>query len=235
MPTSTFLKYILAYLTPYNLIFKNSSREYDVEGGHGSFPKIPQEKKSPVMEILIWITLGKLFLIFRLKCPEVSWITLTSIFRSLTVLVQNWGVNISSRNQQNQKHNRSQYTSMYTCKWTWMAGFIFPFSKSHLPLKGLSLPEFWLSRFAIWALLRSPPACAAPEFLVPNSAEPQQQPSMLMQDPASSASDFLSYITPTKCIGIKKKQMTTLAWSSLLLSLSGLCPPQYSHANFRFY
>ena len=157
------------------------------------------------MEILIWITLGKLFLIFRLKCPEASWINLASIFRSLRVLVQNWGVNTSSRNQQNQKHKRSQYTSMYTCKWNWMAGFTFPFNKSHLPLTGLSLPEFWLSRFAIWALLGSPPACAAPEFSVPNSAKPRQQPSMLMQDPTRSASDFLSYINPTKCIGIKKE------------------------------
>ena len=152
-----------------------------MEGGHGVFLKISQGKKSPVMEILIWITLGKLFLLFRLKCPEVSRINLASIFRSLTVLVQNGGVNTSSRNQQDQKHNRSQYTSMYTCKWTWMAGFTFPFSKSHLPLTGLSLPEFWLSRFALWALLRSPPACAAPEFSVPNSAETHQQPSVLMQ------------------------------------------------------
>lgn len=96
------------------------------------FLKIIQGKKSPVMEILIWITLGKLFLIFRLKCPEVSWINLASIFRSLRVLAQNRGVNTSSRNQQSQKHNRSQYTSMYTCKRTWKAGFTFPFSKSHL-------------------------------------------------------------------------------------------------------
>ena len=92
--------------------FKNFSREYGVEGGHGGFLKIPQGNKSPVMEILIWITLGKLFLIFRLKCPEVSWTNLASIFRSLRVLVQNWGVKTTSRNQQNQKHNRSQYTSM---------------------------------------------------------------------------------------------------------------------------
>lgn len=150
-----------------------------MEGGHGGFLKIPQGKKSPVMEILIWITLGKLFLIFGLKCPEVSWISLASIFRSLRVLVQNWGVNTSSQNPQNQKHNRSQYRSKYTCKWTWMAGFTFPFSKSHPPLTGLSLPEFWLSRFAIWALPRGPPACAAPEFSVPSSAEPHQHPSAI--------------------------------------------------------
>lgn len=60
-----------------------------MEGGHGVFLKISQGKKSPVMEILIWITLGKLFLIFRVKCPEVSWINLASIFRSLRVLVKN--------------------------------------------------------------------------------------------------------------------------------------------------